>query len=117
MTDLDTILKSLKPSTSPTLKDRIRAHMPAIEEARANRVKWKTIRHNLEAAGIVIDQQLLANYICELRKETRPPKATVPAENLPVKPAALPAPNQVRDGTDELPRHVAGGLLAPPLLQ
>lgn len=120
MTDLDMILKSLEPGTLLTLKDRIRARMPAIEEARANRVKWKVILHTLAVAGIAIDQQLLANYVCLIRREMRPPAPTQIAD-LPVEPAPLPqtkpASKQVSSGTNELPRHVAGGLRAPPLLQ
>lgn len=120
MTDLDTILKNLKSNTPPTLKDRIRERMQAIEEARANGVKWKVILHTLETAGIVIDLQLLASYVCQIRRETRL-RASEQMGDLPVGPApslqAKTALKQVNGGTNELPRYVAGGLLAAPLLQ
>ena len=60
MIDLDMTLKGLEPNKPPTLKDSIRAHMPAIEEARANGVPWKVILHTLEAAGIVIEPMTAA---------------------------------------------------------
>ena len=123
MADLDMTLKTLKSNAPPTLKDRIRAHMPAIEEARASGVRWKVIQHTLASADVVIDLQLLATYVCQIRKETRPPEATADADDLPVKPTPfLEVPGtsgsrQVPRGDSELPRHVAGGLLAPPPLQ
>lgn len=120
MTDLDMTLKGLEPNKPPTLKDLIRAHMQAIEEARAKRVPWKTILRTLEASGIVIDPQLLASYVCQIRKEMRP-SAAAETDNRPVKPTpplqAKPAHEQAVSGTNERPRQVAGGLLAPPLLQ
>ncbi|MBX9909794.1 MAG: hypothetical protein K2Z25_13910 [Beijerinckiaceae bacterium] len=120
MIDLDMTLKGLEPNKPPTLKDCIRAHMPAIEEARANGVPWKVILHTLEAVGIVIDPQLLASYVCQIRKTMRPP-ATAQADDLPMTPTpsrqTKPPHEQVAGGIDKPLRQVAGGLLAPHPLQ
>lgn len=54
-----------------TLKDRIRALMPAIEEARAKGLSWKEIHAEILAAGIAIEPPILANYVCEHRRQGR----------------------------------------------
>lgn len=54
-----------------TLKDRIRALMPAIEEARGKKLSWKEIHAEIAAAGIAIEPPILANYVCELRQQAR----------------------------------------------
>jgi hypothetical protein len=52
-----------------TLKRRIRAMMPAIEKAREKELSWKEIHAEIVAAGIHIEPQVLANYVCEARRE------------------------------------------------
>lgn len=122
MTDIKNTLRKLRTSAPPTLKDRIREHLPEIEIARANRMPWRVIVATLAQGGIIIESQLLANYICQLRKTMRPPKEPEHVGDVPVKPApplpeARAMPKQVRGGEGELVRQVAGGLLAPPLPQ
>lgn len=121
MPDLNKALKFEESASQPTLKDRIREHYLAIEEART-RVKpvpWKAILHTLEAAGIAIEPQLLANYICQIRREKRvpplvdhgdePAHGTRPLQTQ----AAVP---EVSDGNYQpLPLN-AGGLRMPPQL-
>lgn len=60
-------------SRRQTVKDQIRAMMPAIEAARLKGMLWKEIHSEILAAGIPIDPQVLANYVCVLRRETRAP--------------------------------------------
>lgn len=66
-------LERIKPSLSrsQTLKDQIRTIMPAIEGARRRGLFWKEIHAEILAAGIPIEPQVLANYVCELRQEAR----------------------------------------------
>lgn len=54
-----------------TLKDRIHAMMPAIEEARGKDLSWKEIHAEIVAAGIAIEPPILANYVCEHRRQAR----------------------------------------------
>lgn len=55
-----------------TVKDQIRVMMPAIEAARRRDMLWKEIHAEILAAGIRIEPQVLANYVCALRREVRP---------------------------------------------
>lgn len=66
-------LSRIAPGSSPrrTLKGRIRAMMPAIEEARGKQLSWKEIHAEIAAAGIQIEPQILANYVCEARRDAR----------------------------------------------
>lgn len=59
---------SPNPSRRQTVKDQIRAMLPAIEAARLKGMLWKEIHSEIVAAGIPIDPQVLANYICALRR-------------------------------------------------
>ena len=59
------------PSRRQTVKDQIRAMMPAIEAARLRDMLWKEIHAEILAAGIPIEPQVLANYVCALRSEAR----------------------------------------------
>jgi type II secretory pathway pseudopilin PulG len=54
-----------------TLKDRIRAMMAAIEEARSKGLRWKEIHAEIVAAGIPIERDVLANYVCKARREAQ----------------------------------------------
>ncbi|WP_376988992.1 hypothetical protein [Bosea sp. R86505] len=121
MSDHDNALKFKEPASQPTLKDRIREHYLAIEEART-RVKpvpWKAILDTLQAAGIAIEPQLLANYICQIRKERRVPtlinQGDEPAHGTrPLKTQA--AAPEAGDGNHKPLPPNAGGLRMPPQL-
>lgn len=121
MPDINEALKFIAPPSQPTLKDRIREHYLAIEEARAQvkPVPWKAILLILEAAGIAIGPQLLANYICHIRKERRAPplvnQGDGPAHGTH-SPRTEPAPPKASDGKDGPPPRKAGGLQIPPPL-
>ncbi len=122
MTDIKDTLRKLRTSAPPTLKDLIREHLPEIEIVRANRMPWRAIIGTLAQGGIIIESQLLANYVCQLRKMVWPPKAPGYAGNIPVKPKpprteTRALPEQMRLGEDEPPHRSAGGLLASDKVQ
>lgn len=120
MSDIKAALRALTTSAPPTLKDRIRDLLPEIEIARGSRTPWKDIIAFLAVRDIKIELQVLANYICQLRRETRPP-APAPIGDLPVKPTPSPQAKRVVEqaggSNGEPPRQLTGGLRALSPLQ
>jgi hypothetical protein len=109
-------LQGLSPK-DPTLKDRIRERLLEIEQARADSVSWKTIVESLVEAGIVIELQLLANYVCQLRKGPRRPGGDTKAAGVRPRPRPTPPPVEVRAGVERNDGGVSGGLTKWPGLQ
>lgn len=99
-------LARLDPGSSRrrTLKRRIRAMMPTIEEARGKEFSWKEIHAEIVAAGIPIEPQVLANYVCEARREARleSPKDGPGQDGTPQTTVVVPLPRRGKSGAPSL---------------
>ncbi|MDP3258663.1 hypothetical protein [Bosea sp. (in: a-proteobacteria)] len=71
MSKFQATLKEIEVIEERTLKERVREQLPDMEAARANKTPWRQIHRTLELIGISIDPGVLANYVCELRKQAK----------------------------------------------
>lgn len=113
MTDQKNALEGLSPK-KPTLKDQIREWLPTIEEARANKVPWRDILEGLARAGVVIEPPLLANYVCELRKDAQPPEVAAKVAKVRKSPSSSRPITKALNVEEPADGGVAGDLMKWP---
>lgn len=99
-------LKEIEVAEERTLKERVREQLHDMEAARAKKTPWRQIHRALEMIGITIDPGVLANYVCELRKEAKrePPEQKRPLQSAVISAAKKAVPIAPRDASSEVGR-------------